>query len=422
MQERQPPPDRGARLDWADLPRRVRSEVERWLGSEIVSAVTQPTGFSPGVAARLTTDDGRRVFAKAVGPEPNADAPAFHRREISIAASLPDSTPSPRLLWLRRGTLAQPSFPRRETFTQPSFPRSRPSHNRHSREERPSHNRHSREGGNPGVGSPARKSTHRHHGRVPQRELDEGDGGWVLLLFEDVDGRHPAQPWRPDELDRVVAAMEELAETLTPSPLPTSVVGMAGERFLGLRSWRRLRDERPSRLDRVDDWSLRHLDTLVAIEDSVADALAGDTLLNYDVRADNILLTQGAHLVRRLAARLRRPAVAGRGRVRPQRDDAGRAAPGEGRLQAFRIPGRRPGRRHVSGGGAGRLLHSPGRAASAARPAHVARVPGRPGRHRARVDRSTHGPGLTGLPDGRRRRAGASAMMRTTAGPARRLA
>ena len=281
MQERQPPPDRGARLDWADLPRRVRSEVERWLGSEIVSAVTQPTGFSPGVAARLTAADGRRVFAKAVGPEPNADAPAFHRREIGIAASLPDSTPSPRLLWsYDEGPLHnRHSRDERQTFTQPS--------------ERPSHNRHSREGGNPGVGSPARKSTHRHHSRVPQRELDEGDGGWVLLLFEDVDGRHPAQPWRPDELYRVVAAMEELAETLTPSPLPASVVGMAGERFLGLRSWRRLRDERPSRLDRVDEWSLRHLDTLVAIEDSVADALDGDTLLNYDVRADNILLTQG---------------------------------------------------------------------------------------------------------------------------------
>ena len=87
--------------------------------------------------------------------------------------------------------------------------------------------------------------------------------------------------------------MEELAETLTPSPLPASVVGAAGDRFLGLRSWRRLRDDHPSRLDGVDEWSRRHLETLVAIEDSVADALDGDTLLNYDVRADNILLTQG---------------------------------------------------------------------------------------------------------------------------------
>ena len=122
--------------------------------------------------------------------------------------------------------------------------------------------------------------------------LDDEDRGWVLLLFEDVDGRHPTQPWRLDQLDRVIAAMEDLAGTLTPSPLPVSVVGTAGERLLGRRSWRRLRDDHPSRLDSVDKWTRRHLDTLVAIEDSVADALAGDTLLNYDVRADNILLTR----------------------------------------------------------------------------------------------------------------------------------
>ena len=226
------------------MPERVRAEVDRWLGSRVVSAVTQPTGFSPGVAVRLTTEDGRRVFAKAVGPEPNADAPTFHRREIAIAASPPDAAPSPRLLW--------------------------------SYDEGPSQNRHSREGGNPGVGG----------------GLDDEDRGWVLLLFEDVDGRHPTQPWRLDQLDRVIAAMEDLAGTLTPSPLPASVVGTAGERLLGRRSWRRLRDDHPSRLDSVDKWTRRHLDTLVAIEDSVADALAGDTLLNYDVRADNILLTQ----------------------------------------------------------------------------------------------------------------------------------
>ena len=221
MAEKQPPPDRGARLDWADLPERVRAEVDRWLGSKVASAVTQPTGFSPGVAARLTTEYGRRVFAKAVGPEPNADSPAMHRREIAIASSLPDSTPAPRLLW----------------------------------------------------------------------SYDEGDGGWVLLLFEDVDGRHPAQPWRLDELDRVVAAMEELAAALTPSPLPVSVAGTAGERFLGMRSWHRLRDEGPPLLTKVDEWSRRHLETVAEIEDAIDDALAGDTLLNYDVRADNILLT-----------------------------------------------------------------------------------------------------------------------------------
>jgi hypothetical protein len=44
------------------------------LGSRVVSAVTQPGGFSPGAAARLVLADGRRAFAKAVamqgGPPP----------------------------------------------------------------------------------------------------------------------------------------------------------------------------------------------------------------------------------------------------------------------------------------------------------------------------------------------------------------
>src|SRR5438270_12020206 len=76
-----PPPAEGVRLEWADLPERVRAVVERWLGCPVVGAWTQPTGFSPGVAARLKTADGRRVFVKAVGPEPNPEAVALHRDE-----------------------------------------------------------------------------------------------------------------------------------------------------------------------------------------------------------------------------------------------------------------------------------------------------------------------------------------------------
>ena len=219
-----PPPDRGVRLAWWDMPRRVRSEIERWLGGVVVGAVTQPTGFSPGVAARLTVDEGRRVFIKAVGPEPNADAPGIHRREIEIVNALPGAAPVPRLLW----------------------------------------------------------------------SYDEGEGGWVVLVFEDVDGRHPIQPWAIDELDRVVAAMEDLSLLLTPSPLPAAVTGAAGGRFV--RGWRLLQEEQPSRLDCVDEWSRRHLEALVALEDSVGRALEGDTLLHNDIRADNILLTSESTL------------------------------------------------------------------------------------------------------------------------------
>jgi hypothetical protein len=74
----------------------------------VAEAVTQPGGFSPGVATRLRLAGGRRAFVKAVGPEPNPDSPGIHRREARVMAALPRSAPAPRLLWSldRRGWVA----------------------------------------------------------------------------------------------------------------------------------------------------------------------------------------------------------------------------------------------------------------------------------------------------------------------------
>ncbi len=97
---RSPPPAEGVRLDWLAVPEQVRSAVEHWAASAVVSAISQRSGFSPGVAARLRLADGRRLFVKAVGPEPNPDTPSFHRREARIVAALPDDAAVPRLQWL----------------------------------------------------------------------------------------------------------------------------------------------------------------------------------------------------------------------------------------------------------------------------------------------------------------------------------
>jgi Ser/Thr protein kinase RdoA (MazF antagonist) len=111
----------------------------------------------------------------------------------------------------------------------------------------------------------------------------------VALAFEDVDGRQPAQPWRADELDRVLAALADLAAALTPSPMPIAVVGSVASSGLFDREWwRRVRDERPARLD---DWSARHAAALAELEAAAPAAIAGETLLHLDVRADNLLLT-----------------------------------------------------------------------------------------------------------------------------------
>lgn len=159
----QPPSPEGVRFDWWAVPERVRISVEKWLGSRIVSVVSQRTGFSPGVAARVGTADGRQVFIKATCAELNPNAPEMHRREARIVAQFPEAVPVPRLLW----------------------------------------------------------------------SFDEGNDGWVVLLFEDVEGSHPVQPWLPDELNRVLQELLSLGEALTPSPLSAAEVRSAADAHRG---------------------------------------------------------------------------------------------------------------------------------------------------------------------------------------------
>ena len=92
------PPASGVRLPWPEVHPLVREEVEEFLGGRVAEAVTQPGGFSPAAAVRLRTEDGRRAFVKAVGPEPNPDSAGIYRAELKIAAALPESVPAPRLL------------------------------------------------------------------------------------------------------------------------------------------------------------------------------------------------------------------------------------------------------------------------------------------------------------------------------------
>jgi aminoglycoside phosphotransferase (APT) family kinase protein len=208
------PPAKGARLAWEALPPRVQGEIEGQLGSAVARADTQPGGFSPGVAARLHLVDGRQVFVKAVGPEPNPDSPELHRREARVAAALPPEAPAPRLLFA------------------------------HDEE------------------------------------------GWVALVFEHVDGREPELPWREDELERVLAALTDLAEALTPAPLEAPPAGEAiDELFHG---WRTLASGDAAG---IDPWAAGRLDELAALEARWAERATGSTLLHCDVRADNILLT-----------------------------------------------------------------------------------------------------------------------------------
>ncbi|MFC4533994.1 aminoglycoside phosphotransferase family protein [Sphaerisporangium dianthi] len=213
-------PATGVRRPWQDVPDELRHAIESHMASEVAQAVTQTGGFSPGVAARLLFQDGRRAFVKAVGPLPNPHSADIHRAEARVAALLPPEAPAPRLL--------------------ASF------------------------------------------------DLD----GWVALLFQDIEGRQPAQPWRADELGRVLDTLDEMATRLTPSPIAAP---SARERLTGMfENWRTVaaaRDKGEDDLAGLSPWVVAHLDDLAELESRWPEAAVGDTLVHGDIRADNLLLT-----------------------------------------------------------------------------------------------------------------------------------
>ncbi|MEV7022788.1 aminoglycoside phosphotransferase family protein [Kitasatospora sp. NPDC093558] len=116
--------------------------------------------------------------------------------------------------------------------------------------------------------------------------LDRDD--WLVLIFDDVDGHISTVPWREDELALTLAALTDLTERATPSPLPDLPSwGGPGETW---DSWRQLlADEDP--LTDVADWARREAPRLAAAEAGFSAAVAGDTLLHSDLRSDNILIS-----------------------------------------------------------------------------------------------------------------------------------
>lgn len=116
---------------------------------------------------------------------------------------------------------------------------------------------------------------------APRLHGSVDDGRWVVLVFEDIDGREPAQPWTVTDLRRVVAALENLATALTPSPVA------APARHPRLGGWTELAGSTS-----LPPWAEKHLDRLIVLEQQgLTAAAAGNTLLHFDVYAHNILLT-----------------------------------------------------------------------------------------------------------------------------------
>lgn len=128
-------------------------------------------------------------------------------------------------------------------------------------------------------------------GRVPVPRLRGTAelGPWFALVIDDVDGRQPALPWREDELGRVLAALDRMAEALTPAPSAVTVPPVADYLGTSFTGWRTLADGPGD--DRIDPWARARLGRLAELESTWDAHAAGNTLLQADIRADNLLLT-----------------------------------------------------------------------------------------------------------------------------------
>ncbi len=96
-----PPHGRTAqRLQWQHLAPEIRDLVEDRLGAGVVEARSQGSGYTPGFASVLVTDDGRRTFVKAAGKRAQRQFAAAYATEAALNQRLPSELPAPQLLWV----------------------------------------------------------------------------------------------------------------------------------------------------------------------------------------------------------------------------------------------------------------------------------------------------------------------------------
>jgi hypothetical protein len=206
------------KLEWGELPERVRSAVEDFLGATVASSETQLGGFSPGVAAKVRTTRGRTAFVKSMSSASSMWDANANRREIVHTRALQGNPRIPRLL---------------DSFE---------------------------------------------------------EDGWVTLIYEIVEGKHPDLPWREDELNLVLSEIVELSASLTPCPHAELFSPMAESDRSMFCGWANLAREAPARSELHDPWIEANLGSLVRLEADWPKAAQGSSLVHTDLRADQILI------------------------------------------------------------------------------------------------------------------------------------
>ena len=130
---------------------------------------------------------------------------------------------------------------------------------------------------------------------APRLQWSADIGDWLVLAFEDVDGRPPHRPWRRDELQRVLDVLPGLAAALTPQPPGLGLASII-DQDATFSLWRRVAASTAELSAPYETWR-RHVAELADLEGGCVSAAAGETAVHFDLRDDNLLLTPDRVLI-----------------------------------------------------------------------------------------------------------------------------
>lgn len=129
-------------------------------------------------------------------------------------------------------------------------------------------------------------------------------GGWLLLGFDHVSGRHADLSPASRDLPLIANTVSVLVRDLAGCGADADCLATQWARFA---PWRRLAKDVPPDLD---PWARDHLDQLIAWEARAVEAAGGDSLVHTDLHSLNILVGEGrARVIDWAWSRLGSPAV-----------------------------------------------------------------------------------------------------------------
>lgn len=124
---------------------------------------------------------------------------------------------------------------------------------------------------------------------TPRFLWGHGDGDWIVLAYEAVDGFPPQTPWQPGVLARVLDTLDDLARIpgARQIPLPPAGPQVAS----ATTGWGRLVREPYEHLPTLSPWAARRLTSLAEVELGVLVACEGESIVHGDMQARNLAVT-----------------------------------------------------------------------------------------------------------------------------------